>query len=423
MNGNSENIKSNNQKKIWEFPWGYGESFLVSFELLLAGIAIEAVTGARGISFPAFPGNLLLAGIFTGLLVFIYTTGYKKPLIRWLSSVPAAISAISLLSLLVLLLGFIPQGSSSNRFLIVTGLSHVKSSWPFLLSQIYLLVTLGFVIMRRSRQLTRKNIGFLLNHLGLWIIVVAAGLGSADLKQYNMNLFESKGFDNLATDKHNIYHKLPFSVKLLDFNIDMYPPKLAIIDTRTGMPVEGEGNNLIMIEENKHNYEVMDYHVEIKKYHHLAAFHDSLYTPSEKEGSVPAMYVTVTSPAGTTREGWLGSASSKYNPSYIILGNHDVLYLTMPESKKYSSEVIVQTENTKDTITIEVNKPHKVLGWKLYQLSYDENKGRWSELSVLQAVKDPWLPVVYLGIFMLLGGAVYLFWIGKDIKEEQNKTN
>ena len=403
---------------MWEFPWGYSESFLVAFELLLAGIAIEAVAGSVQVKMPAWPVNIIAGLIFTGLIVTIYVTGKRKPLIRWLSSVPASISAISLLSLMVLLLGFIPQGPTNNRFFLVTGLSHVKTSWPFLLSQIYLLVTLGFVALRRSRPLTKKNMGFLLNHFGLWLIVVAAGLGSSDLKKFNISLYESKGFINLAADSKNIYHKLPFSMNLINFHIEMYPPKLAVVDMRTGELTGEEGKNLVMIGEDKKNYKVLDYQVEVDEFYHLAYKKDSIYIPSDERGSVPAAYVKVTSPSGKTFSGWLGSASSKFNPSYLKLDNHELLYLTMPEPKEYSSEVVVKTEDRTDTTSIKVNHPYKVMGWKLYQLSYDEQGGRWSDLSVIQAVKDPWLPVVYLGIFMLLGGAVYLFWIGKDIKEE-----
>ena len=35
--------------------------------------------------------------------------------------------------------------------------------------------------------------------------------------------------------------------------------------------------------------------------------------------------------------------------------------------------------------------------------------GRWSETSTFELVKDPWLPAVYLGIFLLLAGAVLTF--------------
>jgi hypothetical protein len=39
--------------------------------------------------------------------------------------------------------------------------------------------------------------------------------------------------------------------------------------------------------------------------------------------------------------------------------------------------------------------------------------GRWSNLSVLELVRYPWLPLVYLGIFLMMAGAGFLFITGK----------
>ena len=47
-------------------------------------------------------------------------------------------------------------------------------------------------------------------------------------------------------------------------------------------------------------------------------------------------------------------------------------------------------------------------------MSYDKEKGQWSTISIMEAIQDPWLPIIYAGIFMLFGGASYLFWIGKN---------
>lgn len=46
---------------------------------------------------------------------------------------------------------------------------------------------------------------------------------------------------------------------------------------------------------------------------------------------------------------------------------------------------------------------------KIYQLSYDTSMGRWSETSVLELVRDPWLPFVYVGLGMMMLGAVFMF--------------
>ena len=81
-----------------------------------------------------------------------------------------------------------------------------------------------------------------------------------------------------------------------------------------------------------------------------------------------------------------------------------------PEPKRFASEVTVYTkEGERTDALIEVNKPLSIGGWKIYQLSYDETKGKWSRTSIFELVRDPWLPVVYAGILMMLLGSVCLF--------------
>ncbi len=53
-------------------------------------------------------------------------------------------------------------------------------------------------------------------------------------------------------------------------------------------------------------------------------------------------------------------------------------------------------------------------GLKIYQTGYDESKGKWSKINIIELVKDPWLPVVYIGIFMILAGSLYLAWMGRS---------
>ena len=48
----------------------------------------------------------------------------------------------------------------------------------------------------------------------------------------------------------------------------------------------------------------------------------------------------------------------------------------------------------------------------IYQYSYDDSKGKYSDTSLFELVRDPWLKVVYTGIFMLLAGALFLFIAG-----------
>ena len=64
-----------------------------------------------------------------------------------------------------------------------------------------------------------------------------------------------------------------------------------------------------------------------------------------------------------------------------------------------------------------MNKPVEVDGWKIYQYDYDARMGAMSHMSVLQLVSDPWLPLVYAGIFMMLAGAVGMFVSGRRIQK------
>ena len=91
-----------------------------------------------------------------------------------------------------------------------------------------------------------------------------------------------------------------------------------------------------------------------------------------------------------------------------------------PEARKFQSQVLVFQKDKKDEIReerIEVNHPISVGGWRIYQVSYDERAGRWSELSVVELISDPWLPVVYTGIFLLIAGGIAFLFQVKGKKE------
>ena len=58
-----------------------------------------------------------------------------------------------------------------------------------------------------------------------------------------------------------------------------------------------------------------------------------------------------------------------------------------------------------------INKGH-LRGFSLPNVHYaDFNKeqGKWSTLSVYELVSDPWLPATYVGIYLLIIGAILMF--------------
>ena len=82
--------------------------------------------------------------------------------------------------------------------------------------------------------------------------------------------------------------------------------------------------------------------------------------------------------------------------------------------KRFASEIQILTKTGKNIeTTVDVNKPYEVDGWKIYQYGYDTQMGAQSQISILELVSDPWLPLVYTGIYMMLAGAVCMFVIGR----------
>ena len=85
--------------------------------------------------------------------------------------------------------------------------------------------------------------------------------------------------------------------------------------------------------------------------------------------------------------------------------------------KRFASEIQILTQSGKNIeTTVDVNKPYEVDGWKIYQYGYDTQMGAQSQISILELVSDPWLPLVYTGIYMMLAGAVCMFVIGRGVK-------
>jgi hypothetical protein len=408
--------KKEQTNPMWTNPWRYRESLVIALLVLILGIIFDVMTRGAAVKPVSTPSNIFIGIGFVLLLLFL-SIGYKdKPLVIWLSGVPAAISAISLFFMLMILMGIIPQEQTDvSAFFGRTGLWHIKSSWPFLFSEVYFLTVLGIVTIRRSVPFKGYNIGFFFNHLGLWVAITAALLGAGDIQTININLLTGGQESNIGISRQGETMKLPFTLKLLQFTIQEYNPRLVLIDTHTGKPVKSLDHSAPVIEKNLKT-KMNKWQIEVTDYLPAALNEDGRLQPSEEPGSYPAAKLTaVNSISGDTIKGWVSSGSYMQSPVYMPLDTNQILYLNTPEPKKYSSVLEVITDSLKrDTLELGVNKPIIAGKWKIYQTGYDKSKGKWSSLSVLEVVKDPWLPLVYAGMILLLTGSVFLFWKGKN---------
>ena len=385
--------------------------------LLITGIALQVATGGLNRTALSWPVNFYVGAGFTSLLIlgWILTGDNKKSVVQWLATIPAAITSIAMVTFLVLIMGFTLQDDAQNPIWVQKlGLSNMTGSWPFLLGMTYFMASLGMATIKRVIPFKGRNIGFFLNHAGLYIIIIGGLLGSADLKRYTMQLYEGE-IVWLAADQHGHQIEMPLAIELISFNMDEYNPKVVIIDPYTGRIIPESIPQMFEIDTG-HRGIIMGYDIEIKRFLKLSAKMEDRYEPVNDFGSAPAALVQVTDQDGTVMEGWISSGSFMMPHSLLDL-NHEYHYslaMTIPQASHYSSDVMLYTEaGDVEETRIEVNHPVSVEGWKLYQYSYDDRFGRWSPSTVIEAIRDPWLPVVYAGIFMVLFGSVYLMTLGK----------
>jgi hypothetical protein len=395
----------------------YQQGFIISLLIFIFGTAIEWITGGNGASLPRWPANLQFGIAFMVLLLFLHFYYRQTAVIKWLSRVPASMSAVVLFTVLVLILGLTKQNEpDASELSRLTGFSHLRNSYAFLLSGLYLLTCLGLVALRRLTPFTFKNIGFAMNHLGLWIIVFAGSLGSGDLERLTIYVNEGQTV-NYAYDKLQQPREVPFKVKLLDFDIKDFPPKLAMIERPEMIVPKDLKNNFLQIESGM-QIKLNGWDITIKEFLPNARQEGDIFLATEDTFNVPAALIEAIPEYGKTKvSGWISCGNTRHDPVFIYLDNKFALAMTNPTAKEFSSQLeITNSKGKTENIKLIVNDPVHVGAWNLYQTSYDEDAGRWSTLSVIEAIRDPWISVIYTGIFMVLAGAVYLFWIGRNPK-------
>ena len=405
-------MSNETSRKIEKHPWSYREGTIVTGLILLLGFGIQAASGGIVLRIAGFPWNLIAGIIFLFLLVLSFYLWKNHPVMKWLGGVKAALPAILGFTFLVLLMGFIKQDVEPKSALVrIFGLTHLVKTWPYMLINLYLMILLGISTLKRITPFNYKNAGFFLNHFGLFLVLLSTALGSSDIQRVTMNCYEKETEHN-ALNSSGKPIEMPVTIKLLNFNIDEFRPKVTIIDNKTGQ---------IVLNRNKNPFEILDrntldlngYHLEIEQFLESSGKMGDGYIPLNEPGSAPSAKVKVTKD-GSEISGWVYSGSYVNQPETLKLNESYSLAMLPAEPRKFSSELNIQTQSGENvTTTIEVNRPFHIDGWTIYQLSYNTEMGRWSNLSVLELVRDPWLPIVYLGIFLMMGGAAFLFLTGK----------
>jgi hypothetical protein len=299
---------------MWNKPYGMKEGFLIGGGLIIVGLMLELTVGPVVWGAFAWPVNGIVLAGFLVMTATLFLLRKKLYICQFIATYQAAIPTMVYAVLLTIIMGLTRQMVDGNW------LNNMLSFWPFVLIYTFIAVILGLIIIRRilsfrfSISNLKRDIPFLLNHLGLFLAMTTATLGNADMQRLKMITVVGEPEWRALTQELTV-REMPLAIELKKFIMETYDD---------GSP------------------------------------------------------------------------------------------------KRFASEIQILTKSGKNIqATVDVNKPIEVDGWKIYQYGYDTQMGAMSQTSILELVKDPWLPLVYAGIYMMLGGAVCMFILGRRQKENR----
>lgn len=402
----------------------YQNSFFVIFTIIGISFLLQAELGVFNFYLLTSPVNLIVATVF----VIICSMGAIFPnnsIVRLLSGLPFAITLLFTFLILGIIMGLVPQkkiavlGSIWSK----TGFSHMTASWPFVCAYTLTLLSLGLLIARRLRYLTRSSIFFHLNHIGLWLLLLAAGLGYADQRRFVMYPELDQGPEWRVYSSNNNFLELPIAIELNKFSMETYPAKIAIYNAKVDSAIPPSDPAFFQLEAGASEIKIADWEIQIDTYIHEAApDKNNTFRHWPVVGSAPAALVNVRNTVnGQTHNGWISPGSVRgIAQSYttLQLDQDHTLVMLVPEPKHFVSDITIYTPDTQPQRTsLTVNNPITIGHWKLYQQGYDADAGALSIYSAIELVYDPWIKLIYAGFGLLALGALGMIWSGRKEKK------
>ncbi len=292
-------------------PYSYKEGFLLGGGLVLLGLAMQFTVSPLDWNFFHAPRNYVTLAVLVLLIAILHILRKESRIAHFLGTLQAAVPSLVFTTLLTALMGLIRQNPSAGEAEGGLGLSDMLTFWPFVLTYVWMTITLGLATLKSAQRLlplTLKAVAVFLCHLGLFVALTTGTLGNADMQRLKM-VCAIGGTEHRVVNEEGLVKQLSVAVELKRF----------------------------------------------------------IFEQSE-EGA----------------------------------------------PKRFASDIVIHTRQGEHIpATVEVNRPVKVKGWRIYQFSYDVDAGAESRLSVLEFVRDPWLPAVYAGIYILLAGAILMFFAPK----------
>ncbi len=397
---------------MWNKPWTYKEGTAVAVGIAVTGLLLQLTTGPLEWRTFLWPVNIVALVSLVCILVFLHALRHKIYIVRFLATPQMAVPTLVAVTIVTVIMGLTRQVSSTSHPVDILGLSKMLQCWPFVLEYILLTIVVGMTALKQFSTFSLRRIPSLMCHVGLFIFLTCGTLGNADMQRLKMYCENGKPEWRGLDEWQNIV-ELPLAVQLNKFDIKEYPPKLMLVDDYgRALPME---KPVMMTATENAKGQLMDWNIEVLRYMEdaMPVALDSVTLQSYKESDTPgaSTVLRIRATRGKeAKEGWISTGSYRFPGSTLQLTPEIRLAMSSREPERFSSDVDIYTqEGMAMKAVITVNNPVTMEGWKIYQYSYNEEMGKWSNYSVLELVRDPWLPAVYTGIFLVLAGAIGIF--------------
>lgn len=382
---------------------------IVAGGVLLGGLVLDGVLGGRGVPAPRWPDSGWALAIFLAGQAGGWALMRGTPLLAGLKGTRLAVVTLALLGLWALVLGTFPQVQAGTEAALY---QRILNAPPFVGLLLLLIANLGWAILDHLAGGLKIASLFLFNHIGVYLALLGGLFGAGDVVR--LDVWVKEGDLAWTGQSGTQRQELPFAVHLHRFTVEHYPPEVTLIDGRDGAVLLPPGRDPLTLHPNT-SLTWEGYRIEVREVTSNAPW-------SAPGDVIPAAYLSVTAPDGTPSNGWVSSGSRLMPPVFLAVGEQTAMAMPVPRARLYESLItVIEPEAVPQDTVVRVNQPVKVAGWWLYQKGYNLDNAPSTRLSQLEAVRDPWLPVVYTGLaLMAMGSLLAIGRAGQLLRASQN---
>jgi len=240
---------------------------------------------------------------------------------------------------------------------------------------------------------------FFITHIGFIIIIIGAVMGRLWSEKGSI-IIEEGAMNDTVHLRNGSEKKLPFALALDDFKMEYYS------DLEISSPGINESERKTVDIGSELSSPDGKYSIHVDAIYPDAVFENDKIVERSKDFISPIMQVSIIENGIAKEKVFLFPDEKPITTSSGI----SLRYLIDPNNppKDWISEIVVISGNQPvGRKTVRVNHPLDFAGWPFYQSSYDQEGFRYT---VLEAAKDPGVPVVYTGFIVLLIGVSFIFF-------------